>query len=89
MSARNRTREVSAAKAEALVKTDALRARRRRITQTVVPGDHIERASGRDHRVLFVVSEMADYIKAGGLGDVAASPPRCRVRCATARTCVY
>jgi len=76
MPARTRTREVSAAKAEALVKPDALRARRRRITRTVVPGDHIERAAGRDHRVLFVVSEMADYVKAGGLGDVAASLPR-------------
>lgn len=27
-------------------------------------------------RVLFVVSEMADFVKAGGLGDVAASLPR-------------
>lgn len=30
----------------------------------------------RGERVLFVVSEMADFIKAGGLGDVAASLPR-------------
>ncbi|WP_315386114.1 glycogen synthase GlgA [uncultured Stenotrophomonas sp.] len=30
----------------------------------------------RARRVLFVTSEMADYIKAGGLGDVAASLPR-------------
>jgi starch synthase len=28
------------------------------------------------HRALFVTSEMADFIKAGGLGDVAASLPR-------------
>ena len=33
-------------------------------------------------RVLFVVSEMADYVKAGGLGDVAAALPRAlRQRC--------
>lgn len=33
-------------------------------------------APGRDRRVLFVTTEIADFIKAGGLGDVSAALPR-------------
>ncbi len=36
----------------------------------------LPRAHAHGMPVLFVVSEMADYIKAGGLGDVAAALPR-------------
>jgi starch synthase len=38
--------------------------------------------------VLFVVSEMADYIKAGGLGDVAAALPRALRQCCDVRVLI-
>lgn len=39
-------------------------------------------------RVLFVVSEMADFVKAGGLGDVAASLPRALRRSSDVRVLI-
>ena len=49
------------------------RSRRRDVRGRFVPA---VASVDRGEPVLFVVSEMADFIKAGGLGDVAASLPR-------------
>ncbi len=77
MSTRHLPLASSAASAEAVPQSDALRARRHRrpatplgLTGLLTPAPEAAR------RVLFVVSEMADFVKAGGLGDVAAALPR-------------
>ena len=46
------------------------------MTSDVAPPDPVVGPRGRLTRLLFVTSEMADFIKAGGLGDVSAALPR-------------
>jgi len=77
MPIRRLPRASSAASAEALSPLDAIRVRRG--SPASAPSTLTSLSSlapDKAHRVLFVVSEMADYIKAGGLGDVAAALPR-------------
>ena len=38
-------------------------------------------------RILYATPEMADFVKTGGLGEVAASLPRCPAPCASTMTC--
>lgn len=67
----------SAASAEAFSQRDAILVRRHK--PSALQGGLTGRSNALPEsarRVLFVVSEMADYVKAGGLGDVAAALPR-------------
>lgn len=67
----------SAASAEAVSQSDVIRVRRH--GQAALPvglSGFSNLATDTVRRVLFVVSEMADFVKAGGLGDVAAALPR-------------
>ncbi len=54
----------------------SLRGARRDARGRFATATPIRQPGGNGHRVLFVTSEMADFVKAGGLGDVAAALPR-------------